>query len=434
MLNKSELSKVEDFLKKTKDNVEIQIYHSDKFHIRFWECTPIQNMRSDDVKIKITLQKGKKSVNREINRLDMNLIKETISELKDTLKNVDNNPYVMPMQKNYFPLKKIKTKVKPELVSDNIKEMCKIAKDKKVKLTGTGEQSVSTIYLMNSKGLFAAHSRFNDEYSITSDYKGYKGGEEIVSVNPIEKGKIKEITLKAIETSKLNANTHKNIKTGTYKAIFSPLAFNQLLSMFFWYGPNAYAYIEKRSPAVKYLGKPIASQKITITEDPNNDEIYHALPFDFEGNKRKKVVIVENGIFKNLLTDRYTAKFLKKPLTGHHYQIGFTGPSAIVVSNGNISENDLIKNSDNVLYVKELHYINVLDPVEMVLTGMTRNGFFMIKKGKIAYPMNNVRFTMSLFEFMKGIEVLTSDTHISSFAKTPGVLSSNFHISSTSTF
>ncbi len=434
MLNKSELSKIEDFLKKTKDNVEIQIYHSDKFHMRFWECTPIQNMRSDEIKIKITLQKGKKSVNREINRLDMNLIKETISELKETLKNVDDNPYVMPMQKNNFPMKKIKAKVNPESVANNIKEMCRIAKNKKVKLTGTGEQSVSTFYLLNSKGLFAGQMKFNDSYSITSDFNGNKGGEEIISVNPIEKEKIKKITLKAIETSKLNANTHKNIKTGTYKAILSPLAFNQLLSMFFWYGPNAYAYIEKRSPAVKYLGKPIASEKIDIIEDPFYNEIYYSSLFDLEGNKRKKVVIVENGIFKNLLTDRYTAKHLKKPLTGHHYQIGFTGPSAVVVSNGNISEDDLIKKSDNVLYIKELHYINVLDPMEMVLTGMTRNGFFMIKKGKIAYPMNNVRFTMSLFDFMKGIEELTSDTHISEFAKTPGVLSNNFHISSTSTF
>ncbi len=432
MIKQSSLSKIKALLSKSKYQIDITIEKEDSLLFRFWNCTPIQNMKSESIKTTVSLFKGKKYVSKQINGVDIKGIEKTIEELKDTLKTVDYNPYIMPLKKGTFNIQSNTKMPTVKQVADNIKEICKLSST--VSITGTAGYTDNYLYKLNSKGLFAFTRRTKEEYSITTDYKDYKGGGEIISTSKINKKDIIKMAQEAIETAKMNAKKHRDIKPGTYTVLLSPLAFNQFLSMFGWLACDAYAYMEKRSPASKYLGKQIGSPIINITENPLDKQIFHASPFDNEGTKSKIIPIIEKGVFKNILTDRFTSKALKMPLTGHQYRPGYTGPSAIVVDNGEKTEKELLKEIKNGLYIKELHYINIIDPMDLIITGMTRNGLFLVKNGEIVAPLNNMRFTTSVIDFLKNVVALSSDIHIGDFMITPAALSTHFHISSKSTF
>ncbi len=175
------------------------------------------------------------------------------------------------------------------------------------------------------------------------------------------------------------------------------------------FGFGGQFYNEGQSFTAGNLGKKILSPLLSL-EDNALDGKARGMPFDYEGQPKSRVTLVENGVIKSVVHDRKTAKAAKTVSTGHSLpQPNSMGPMPfnISVKPGKGSFEDLIKGADRAILVTQFHYTNLLKPHNLEMTGMTRNGTFFVEDGKISYPVKNLRFTQSIVEAFSDIEAVS---------------------------
>jgi predicted Zn-dependent protease len=165
---------------------------------------------------------------------------------------------------------------------------------------------------------------------------------------------------------------------------------------------------DKRSCLNGRIGKPLFDKNITIVDDA-----YHPLqlgaPFDGEGIPRQRVPLVDRGVPKNLVYSRKAAKIARKTPTGHGFMLPNEygeAPMNLVLSGGDSSLEQMIASTDRGLLVTRIWYIREVEPYEKIMTGMTRDGLFLVEKGKITSAVRNFRFNQSLLEALRNVEML----------------------------
>lgn len=99
----------------------------------------------------------------------------------------------------------------------------------------------------------------------------------------------------------------------------------------------------------------------------------------------------------------------------------------------------MVSSTERGLYVTHFHYTNVIDPMKQTLTGMTRDGVFMIEDGKITHPVVNLRFTESAFKAYSNIVSMTENRKKISAGfgdgfVVPGMKIKDFNFTSTTEF
>ncbi len=138
--------------------------------------------------------------------------------------------------------------------------------------------------------------------------------------------------------------------------------------------------------------------------------------FDFEGTPKQRVQFVEDGVARGVVWDRTTAAQASNGAesTGHAPPIQSRDwgplPYALSVAPGEAeSVEELAELVADGIYITRLHYLGVVHPREGVITGMTRDGTFRIRAGKIAEPLVNLRFTVAVPELLREVYGLTKD-------------------------
>jgi PmbA protein len=203
------------------------------------------------------------------------------------------------------------------------------------------------------------------------------------------------------------------VEPGTYRAVLEPYAFADLLDYFSHDSLGALGLLEERSYLSGRLGERIADEKITIADDPLDP---HGLPkaFDFEGTPKQRVVLLEQGVARGVVWDRTTAARARNgaATTGHAGPVESRDwgplPYSLSVAPGEAdSVDELAELVGDGIYITRLHYLGVIDPREGIVTGMTRDGTFRIRDGKIAEPLVNLRFTVSVPDLMRDVYGLT---------------------------
>jgi predicted Zn-dependent protease len=217
----------------------------------------------------------------------------------------------------------------------------------------------------------------------------------------------KEITEKAIAKAKLAQNPIK-IEPGRYDVILEELAVAELIE-YLNIGFNALRYQEGRSPFCGKLGTKVMGDNISIWDD-GLDEEGAPFPFDFEGTPKQKVMLIENGVIKGLVYDHNTAKKENKESTGHSIGSITYGPMALnlFMKGGNSSIEEMISSTIKGILVTRFWYSNLIDPMTLTITGMTRDGTFLIENGEIKKAVKNLRFTQSVIEALSKVEALSS--------------------------
>jgi predicted Zn-dependent protease len=203
------------------------------------------------------------------------------------------------------------------------------------------------------------------------------------------------------------------IEPRAYRAVLEPYAFGELLQWFSWDAFSGLALIEERSAVTGRLGEPWLDPKVSIADDAL---AARNLPkaFDFEGTPKERVVLVEEGVARGVVWDRASAARAGNwtrstghalPLTDRHW-----GPLtlALEVAPGEAeSTGELAELVGDGVYVTRFHYLGIVDPREGILTGMTKDGTFRIRGGRIAEPLVNLRFTVSVPELLADVPGLT---------------------------
>ena len=281
-----------------------------------------------------------------------------------------------------------------------------------VPVYGFFTSAVSELAVVSSTGL-SVHQRMTDATAlvVAADENGSGFAEQTAwRASGIDPGAVaREAAEKAQRT-----RDAAEIDPGVYRAVLEPYALAELLETFSHDSFGALGVLDKRSYFTDRLGQKVFDEKISIVDDALDPR---GLPkaFDFEGTPKRRVQLVEAGIARSVVWDRATAAQAGDGAesTGHAPPAELRDwgplPSALCVLPGDAeSVEELVELVGDGLYITRLHYLGVVHPREGIITGMTRDGTFRIREGKIAEPLVNLRFTLAVPDFLRNVLGLTN--------------------------
>ena len=293
-------------------------------------------------------------------------------------------------------------------------------------------QNVFTLVKGKGFGASGAFSNGTVELSVTNSlgveaYQSYsdlffhlivKDGESsgyasFVSRDP-DQLNIESLTEEAI--GKASRGEPIQIESGEYEVILEPYAVNELLSFLGYLGFHALAVQEGRSFFCNEFGKKMVDEKVTIYDDGLDPEGLQ-VPFDFEGVPKKKVTFFEKGVAREVTYDSFTGGREGKGSTGHGLIAPNTAgpiPINLFMKEGDSSLEAMIHSVRKGVYVTRFHYTNVVEPMKAVITGMTRDGTFLIEEGEIKRPIKNLRFTESILKALSRVSAISKDRRVCS--------------------
>ena len=240
----------------------------------------------------------------------------------------------------------------------------------------------------------------------------------------------------------------QELEPGTYAAVLEPYAVAELLRWFSYDSLGAQGFIEERSYFCGRIGEQAFDEKVSLA-DNGLDPVNFPKSFDFEGTPKRRVELIEGGVARGVVWDRMTAARAGDghASTGHappeDWRYYGPLPTAFDLAPGDAgSLDELVERIGEGIYVTRLHYLGIIDSRGAVLTGMTRDGTFRIRDGKVAEPLVNLRFTVPMGDVLGEVPGLTRERMLVNLnelygerfpfaAQVPGLATARFQITGT---
>jgi len=289
----------------------------------------------------------------------------------------------------------------PEQRADAVRSVIAAADAAGVRAFGSCSTGTEDLAVSSSKGI-AAEQRRTEAHLLTvmMAADGGSGYAEQASVD-IASIEAPAVGREAAEKARATANPVA-VEPGDWTVALEEYAVVDILSMLSFVGFSGLAVLEERSFAEP--GKVVGSELVTIVDDPAEPG---ALPmaFDYEGVAKQRVVLVERGVCRDVVWDAQTAARAGRQSTGH----GLPAPNPygpfplnLVMTAGSAGRDELVTGMDRGLLVTRFHYTNPVHPKLAIVTGMTRDGTFLVEDGRIVGPVRNLRFTQSYLAALAG--------------------------------
>ncbi|HKS83684.1 MAG TPA: TldD/PmbA family protein [Candidatus Acidoferrales bacterium] len=392
------------------DETEVEVENTVDALTRFANNTIHQNVAEQTLSISVRAVVDGRTARSTTNKTDEESLRRVVGAAASIAKNQPKSPGLLPMpgrQKysqvsRFFPATVAAT---PQDRARAVARVCRMAEKSKQTAAGIYSSGYTNSILANSRGLFARYDESDAEFSITILEENSSGWAKSNSPDIREVGP--DALAESASRKAADSRNPREAAPGRYTAILSSSAVLDLVG-FLFYDFAGTSVLDKRSCLVGRMGKKIFGDNITIWDDA-----YHPLqlgePYDGEGLPRQKVLLVDRGVPKNLVYARSTAKKMKAKPTGHGFSLPNEygeAPMNLVFQGGDQSVDDMLRSTDRGVLITRLWYIREVDPYEKILTGMTRDGTFLIENGKIAGGIRNFRFNQSVIEMLANVEAL----------------------------
>ncbi len=314
-------------------------------------------------------------------------------------------------------------------------ELCR---ERDLTAAGLVASSVSVVGLAADTGLFAYEPRTEARFSVTAARNtltdralgGGATGWAATAHRSMDRLDVVGRTRTAIEKA-LGSEAPKELPAGRYTVILEPDAVAGLWGWLLWQ-LDAKAYDRRTSPFAGRLGQPVVDRRLRLRNEPAHPDLF-GVGFTSDGLPSFSSTWIEAGLLKQLHYDRFTARqhgvapipTLEAPV------LSGDGPAASGVE-------DLIRSTERGILVTTFWYIRMVNPMDLTLTGMTRDGTFLIEDGRIAAPVRNFRFHESPLRAFNRLEAFTvpieAQTAESAKMLVPAVTVQDFHFSSVTRF
>jgi PmbA protein len=448
MLSQSELRRIAErvFKLSDADETEVMIDVTSDALTRFANNTIHQNVAEVGLTISVRTVFDGRTARATTNRTDDVSLAQVVAASSTIAKSEARIPHMLPMPGQQKPPRISRffdstAEFTPQDRAKAVARVCAAATKRKQTVAGIFSSGAMQTALANSRGLFLTHQQTRAEFSVTvldPDSSGWQkaNSPDVTQLFP------DVLADRAGEKSTASAKP-KEVPPGRYTVILEPAAVLDLVG-FMFYDFAGTAILDQRSCFNNRIGKRVMGDNITIWDD-----VYHPLqtgaPYDGEGIPRQKVLLVDRGTPTNLVYSRATAKRMpanmKAKPTGHGFPLPNEygeAPMNLVFAGGETSLDKMIATTDRGILVTRLWYIREVDPYEKVLTGMTRDGTFLVENGKLAGGIRNFRFNQSILEMLSNVEAMSPSVRAAgeeSFEMVvPTMKVKNFHFSEVTKF
>ena len=427
MLDQSRAQQIFDKVKKYSSVPQVEvIFSSTNFSLtRFANNTIHQNVSELNEIASIRVAFDGKTARATTNRFDDASLKRAVESAESIAKVQEPDPELLPMAgadegsgasvpSRWFDQTAALT---PADRAQGVGRIVDVAKKNKLVTAGIFSSSQFGEAVVNSNGLSVYHRQTSAEVSITMLAESSSGWQkanspDVKNVDPVRLAEI------AAQKARESSNPQE-LPPGKYTVVLEPAAVLDLIGFMFW-DFGGMAILDQRSFLNNRIGTKLFGENITIIDD-----VAHPLqsnpPFDGEGVRRSRVALVENGAIRNLVYARGTAARMRSSeykdkvgeirVTGHGFplpnEIG-EAPANIVflTPGGEQTVEQMIAGTERGILITRLWYIREVDPYEKILTGMTRDGTFLVENGKVRHGLRNFRFNQSLIEMLNSVEAM----------------------------
>jgi PmbA protein len=390
------------------DETEVHLDETIEALTRFANNAIHQNVSEHGITVSVRTVVDGRTARATTNRLDEDSLRKAVESSLQLAQSQPRNRNLLPMpgKQPYRTVNRFSRET-AALSAESRARAVKQASDLAIRngqvAAGIFSSGQSQLALANSRGLFATHRQTQAEFSITMQ------NDPAASWAKANSGDVRKIDPQALakrasEKASM-AKDAKELAPGEYTVILEPAAVLDLVG-FLFYDFAATAVEDQRSCLNKRVGKQLFGKNISIVDD-----VYHPLqlgaPFDGEGMPRQRVSLVEKGVPKNLVYSRASAKKAGKKPTGHGFGLPNEygeAPMNLVFGGGDSSVEKMVAGTERGLLVTRVWYIREVDPYEKIMTGMTRDGLFLVAHGKVTTAVRNFRFNQSLIELLQNIQ------------------------------
>ncbi|HET9519610.1 MAG TPA: TldD/PmbA family protein [Candidatus Limnocylindrales bacterium] len=296
----------------------------------------------------------------------------------------------------------------PELRAEGVRAVIAAADAAGVIAYGSFSTAAETIAVANSKGIEAVQRRTSSQLLTVS--MAPDGGSGYAEAAAVDATTIDAAAIgrEAAEKAKASENP-VSVEPGDWPVVLEEYAVVDLLSMLGYMGFSALAVQEERSFAEP--GKRVGSELVTIVDDAS-DPATLPMAFDYEGVAKQRVSLIERGVCRDVVYDAQTAARAGRTSTGH----GLPAPNPygpfplnMAMAAGDTPRRELIAGLERGLLVTRFHYTNPVHPKLAIVTGMTRDGTFLVEGGRIVGPVRNLRFTQSYLDALAGTSAVSRE-------------------------
>ncbi len=435
MLTRDQATDIFDKLRKhsTADEIELLISGSRSSLTRFANNTIHQNVAEEGNHISVRVSFGGRTARATTNKSDDESLRRVVQSAEDLARVQQPDPDLLPMPSpqdvalnaadsgatavhRYFDAT---ARTTPNDRANAVAQMVDVATRNGLTTAGICSTAELVEGVFNSRGVTDWYQQTLAEVSITMLGDTSSGWQK---ANSPDAAQLNPARMAEIAAQKaVAAKNPRDLPPGKYTVVLEPAAVLDAVGFMFWdFGGSA--LLEQRSFLNDRIGKQLFGENITVWDDA-----YHPLqtgvPFDGEGMKRHKLKLIENGIVKEVTYARSNARRMQQsgmashvgPVapTGHGFalpnEIG-EAPMNIVFDGPNVGRaqtvDQMIASTEHGILVTRLWYIREVDPYEKILTGITRDGTFLVEDGKIQCGIRNFRFNESLIHMLQNVEAM----------------------------
>lgn len=303
---------------------------------------------------------------------------------------------------------------------------------------GTAETGRHEVAVVNTLGVAAYHASTRAALTVLvsgGDSTGW-GEHTDAAISKIDANAAAARAVAKVERGR----SPRDVEPGDWQVVLEPPAVSALVEWLCWLAFGGRDVVEGRSAVSGRIAEQVCSPLVTIVDDPLSPSML-GQPFDAEGTPKRVLDLVRDGVATAVAHDRMSARLGGAESTGHAYpapnpQGGVPGNPSLLP--GDASLDDLIAGCERALLVTRFHYTNALHPLTTTITGMTRDGTFLVEDGEVVGGVRNLRFTQSVLDALSAVEGVGRDTALGSefggAVRVPALRIGSFHFSSATTF
>lgn len=396
-----QLKYLNDALKKESGiKYQLQLHKWQTDFFRFYQSQTNYNISKDLIALSAELYKGKKPYSFSIDSPDQAKID---SALKTALEMIDH----MPEDPDFVDLEDDLTLAEPKDIPNNINE---ISLDKKTailsrlaKIAGEHDFELFGTFICNFESDHLINSNHLDKISMQSPiYLEVKAVHRKTQVTVLETfggedfGYFDEeqFSRNLLAKIKFAQNSIVDVEPGEYEVILAPRCVAEF-AQYLAYGMSAFAIDRRSSFFEGKLDSKVFPEIFSLTDDPNDPELIHC-DYGDGGHIYRPLKLIDKGYFRAFMCNNYFHHKLGLPKNGNQ-------GNCLSIAPGSSTLEKMISKVKKGLYISSLHYMNFINPKETSLTGLTRDGTFLIEDGKITKVVNNLRFTEKIARIFENV-------------------------------
>lgn len=395
------------------DQTQVRIVASDSALTRFANSAIHQNTFEREATVTINARIGQREGVMTTNVLTAEGMRDAVAKAaaaaqvsppNPDLADLPEGPREYPFQVDYYEATAACT---PEERAKKVIAGFEVCDDKAFSASGTLSTAGMNFIVANSRGIEAAFNTTVAKYTVLwtgPDSSGYaeKTSRNIADIDTAG------AAVRALATAKRTANPRRDLPAGEYTVVLGPECVSTMLGFLSWLGFSGRDYNDGASFMCGKMGEPVTGGEITIINDPLDPRTLPT-PCDAAGVPRQRTVLIESGVAKGVVHDANSAFKAGTATTGNDTGWNEPLPTNMVFLPGNSTPEALIEGIEHGVYVSRFHYTNVVDPLNTVITGMTRDGTYLIDHGALAGGLTNFRFTQNILQAFANVSGLAAE-------------------------